>query len=72
MLQQFLVLFMVCFGIFLWGGGEGSVETLFQFPILVEIVMTIDPTLKVLVGIIYNLSEILYPMFLADMPNTFY
>lgn len=61
-------------------GGEGvSVETLFQFPILVEEVMTIDPTLKVLVGIIYNLSEILYPMFLvkvkrnlADMSNTFY
>lgn len=64
--------------VFLWGGGV-SVETLFQFPILVEEVMTIDPTLKVLVGIIYNLSEILYPMFLvkvkrnlADMSNTFY
>lgn len=69
---------MVYFVCAFYGGGC-SVETLFQFPILVEVVMTIDPTLKVLVGIIYNFSEILYPMFLvkvkrnlSDMPNTFY
>ena len=50
-----------------------------NFRILVEVVMAINPTLKVLVGIIYNLSEILYPMFLlkfkenlAGMTNTFY